>query len=220
MWRRGLWLLLLWFCRAGVRADDAQLWGVATVTFLDRAPWRAWLYTEARFSDDEPEVPAFIAAPRVRFEFHPLFSLGAGAARGEFAPPATGRDHRGFWRAEVEQQSRVGLGGPFQLRLRNRYEHAWWDDGADTDRTRHRVELYARAPADWRPLHGLYLQDEFFHNWTAGRWQENRIVPFGLEWRLAEKSRLRTAYQWQVFNRPAGQHVSHALLLLLDVPLK
>lgn len=220
MWRHGVWLLFFWFCRAGIRADDAQVWGMVSATVLEQSGWRAWLHAEGRASDADPTVPVFFVAPRVRYEFHPLFSLGVGMAVGESGPPASGLDPQGFWRAELEQQSRLPLGEAFQLRLRNRYEHSWFDGDTDAGRTRHRLELYVRAPADWRPLHGLYLQDEFFYNWTAGRWQENRVVPVGLEWRLAEKSRLRTAWQWQVFNRPAGRHVSHALVLLLDVPLR
>lgn len=219
MLRHGLRLLLLLLGYAPLRADDTQLQAVANVTFLERAAWRAWLYAEGRLSDDEPAVPLLIVAPRMQYQFHPLFSLGLGVGRGESAPPATGADRQGFWRSELEQQSRLALGGTGELRLRNRWEHAWRDDGGETDRSRHRLELYVRAPADWRPLHGFFLQDEFFYGWTAGRWQENRVVPFGLEWRLAGKSRLRTAYQWQLFNRAGGRHVSHVLGLQLDVPL-
>lgn len=202
------------------RADDAQFWTVANVTFLDAARWRAWVYAEARFSDDDPDFPGFVVAPRVRYEFEPWLGFGTGFARGESAPPGSGVDRRaGFWRSEVEQTSRVELGGALEVRLRNRWEHQWFDAGREADRTRHRVELHFPAPADWRPLQAVFVQDEFFYGWTAGDWLENRVVPCGLEWRLGGRSRLRTAYQWQLFNRQPRQHVSHALVLTLDVPL-
>lgn len=203
------------------QADDGQLWTTANVAFYDAASWRAWVYAEARFSDDDPSFPGFVVAPRVRYEFQPWFSLGVGAARGAASAPASGAGSlAGFWRLEVEQQSRLDLGGGLQFRLRNRWEHQWFDAGRESDRTRHRGELYLPAPGNWRPLHALFVQDEFFHGWTAGTWQENRVVPLGLEWRLGGSSRLRTAYQWQLFNRQPRQQVSHALVLMLDMPLR
>ncbi|HMO64603.1 MAG TPA: hypothetical protein PKE47_05165, partial [Verrucomicrobiota bacterium] len=66
--------MLLLLGLAPLRADDVQLQAVANVTFFEQAAWRAWLYAEGRWSDDDPAVPLLIAAPRVQYQFHPLFS--------------------------------------------------------------------------------------------------------------------------------------------------
>lgn len=205
-----------------VLGDDVQWRPALQVKALDTEHIDFVGYVEGRLSDTFPNPAGLVLSPQLKFDYIKHLQFGVNYTYNPQESPindagdtvATTQQ-----RVEFEVNPSLPLGHWAGVTFRNRYEHRWFDEGPPNDRSRHRVEVNVPL-RHLDPLKSVFAQYEFFYDWTHERNSENRITPFGLEWKLGGPLSLRTYYLLQ--SRRAGPtwYESHAVYTMLRVGFK
>jgi hypothetical protein len=224
---RGIVVIVLALVVAVVSARgqeaDYQYRAAANVSLFDVGRFNFTTYGEASWSSGETRPFAYLVSPRLSYRLTEWLTTGVNYTfiEASVLDAATGSvDRVDSQRAEFELNPGFRLGERFRFRLRNRYEHRWLANGTQDDRTRLRFEFYWETP-QWKPLKEIYAFDEVFIDWTNTRVSINRVMPLGLNWRLAERVGLRTFYFWEQRYGLNGKPTenSHVFYTLFDVRL-
>jgi hypothetical protein len=223
---RGVFHCAAVFAALGValspRGDDTQWRPALQLKALDTEHIDFVGYFEWRFSDAFPNPAGFVVSPQLKFDYLRNLQFGVNYTYNPFESPYNDAGDTVEviqQRAEFEVNPSVKLGHRAALVFRNRYEHRWFEDAPQNDRSRHRVELNVPLK-HCEPLKSVFAQYEFFYDWTHERHSENRITPVGVEWKLGGPMSLRTYYLLQSRRAGATWYDSHAVYTMLRVGFK
>lgn len=178
--------------------DDTGLWFAAfgngeIKSFGEENPYRWWLDTHLRLTDDTNGFQQSILRPGVGYEVHENQTLWAGYA-WILTSPILGEDydeHR-FWQQWTASPSH----GDWKLLHRSRFEQRWVETGEDIGlrwRQMHRVQKIFANDSRWS---WIGWDEAFFHfndsDWGAkGGFDQNRAF-LGLGFKRSPDARVRT----------------------------
>lgn len=184
-------------------ADDFGSWHALSVKFLDTEKWTLSAFGQLRFRDDSSELFAYQLSPQVIYKVSPYLRLGMNYTYLPTKPPG-GDDFLDQHRWETEINPRWPVNDWLTLELRNRFELRWLEGRSDTnERSRHRPQATFRLKG-LGPLESVFINNEFFYDYDAHRYNENRLVPLGLNFRVSDHVGFSTYYMlWSV--RGGGQ---------------
>jgi len=190
---------LVGMARAEVGAD---LWTWLDVTVWQEGPTRVHLFGHQAVGETAG-VTVQLISPRVKYRPTDWLELGAGLSTlrirnlftGEFAPQL---------RPELEVSPLFDFGKNWHLHWRNRMESRWDDfGGKPRPRLRHRFQ-FSRDMTGLGALKTFYLSNEWLIEFDRSDWVENRLVPAGLTFRLADWAHLDFFYMYRSFRFDDG----------------
>ncbi len=189
-------ILLALLTAALAHAEGFQGWYQNTVWLRLNERWSVGNYLDFRVDDGINGVHTYLVGPRVRYDLNKTWQLQLNTTFVEgLSADETSRPN--WFRLEFEANPTVPLGESFVFSMRNRFEWRWRDGDADYgDRIRIRPQL------DW-VLHkegffrGFFANNEFFYDFDADRFTENRLIPFGVILRPHQSVDLRMYYLWR-----------------------
>jgi hypothetical protein len=203
-------------------SDDIQWRPALQVKALDTEHIDFVGYVEWRFSDTFPNPAGLVLSPQIKFEYVKNLQFGVNYTYNPYESPYNEAGDTVSVtqnRVEFEINPTVKLRKWASLVFRNRYEHRWFDGAPENDRSRHRVEVNVPLKV-LAPVKSAFAQYELFYDWTHERNSENRITPFGIEWRLGGPMCLRTYYLIQTRRAGADWYTSNAVYTMLRVGFK
>ena len=177
-------------------AEGFQGWYQNTVWLRLNEKWSVGNYVDLRVDDAVSDIHTWMISPRVRYDVDKTWQLQLNTSFLEaFNADETSRPD--WFRLEFEINPTVPLGDAFVFSMRNRCEWRWRDGDAD-----HGFRLRIRPQLDWLLskeglFRGFYANNEFFYDFDADRFTENRLIPFGVILRPAQNVDLRFYYLWR-----------------------
>lgn len=197
-------------CTKAVAVDDFQTWQWLTVRVWKTNNFRLLLYGDNRMADTSGRQKLFILGPRVRYRLNPNLTLGAGYLFLDAQNLTTGT-----WRHEHRFDAaitpRFELSENTSLQFRNRLETRWRERADSVAyRSRHRLQL--RRDARLGPIEAIYCNNEFLIDYDQGRFNENRLIPAGVEFRVHQRSTISLFYMLQSVRRTTGQWDANHIL--------
>lgn len=174
--------------------DDVRYWSEFLFKIAETEHVKFSLYTEGRFYDDISEDGLHLVSPKISYDVWKYVKLGTNYTFLQFK---SGGEYRYQHRAEVEINPQFPIGAFAKFSNRNRVEFRWIEDrGSDNTRSRHRFRLSFPIKSI-KQLSSIYIDSEFFYNWSDHRYDENRSVPMGLSFNLSKKVKLNLFYMIQ-----------------------
>jgi nucleoside-specific outer membrane channel protein Tsx len=181
---------------AALRAgDDFGGWHSASLKWLDTSYVDLVTVGQARFRDNHGEANAHLLSQKAVFKAHENLNLGLAYT---WLPFKTGAgDWQDQHRIEIEANPHWTFAEVWTVSLRNRFETRWIEDRPETnERIRHRIRL-RRALDGLGPLRGVYAGNEFFYDLDDHDYNQNRLIPLGLSFKLHEKVGFNLYYMIQ-----------------------
>lgn len=204
-------------------AEDSQYRFGLNLRLLDTEYVDLALYGEFRENDDPAVLRSGVIAPRLTFDFWKSLPLGLNYTLIEtdnHRPPPVGDLWQSQQRLELEANPHWQLTDSLSLRTRNRLEFRWISGRPDMNtRSRHRLELAQRIEKA-KPLQSVFANYEFFYDLEKMRNSEHRLVPLGLEFKLAGPVSLKTYYLWQHAETRTSWLTTHNFYTVFDVSFK
>ncbi len=180
--------------------DDFQYWSQYSLKMIDTEKIDWSIYTEGRFYNDAKDVGLYLVSQKIKYDFFKHLSLGTNYTYLQFKTNNTVASRSEFkyqHRAELEINPHWSFGDVLKFDSRNRVEFRWIEDkGSYNTRSRHRLN-FTFPIKNKRFLKGIYANSEFFYNIAENQYDENRSVPIGLNFKLNDKSSLKTFYMIQ-----------------------
>ena len=172
--------------------------------------FRLLLYGDNRMANNSGRQKLFILGPRVRYRLNPNVTVGAGYLFLDVQNLAT-RTWRHEHRLDMAVTPRFELSNNLSFQFRNRLETRWRErsNGAGF-RSRHRLQL--RRSVDLGPFEALYCNNEFFVDYEEGRFNQNRLIPAGAEFRVHKRSTVSLFYMLQSSRRATGRWDANHIL--------
>jgi hypothetical protein len=199
-------------------ADDFGSWHALSLGVFENARWTVTGISQVRLRDDSSQLFAYVLSPQVVFKAGPYLRLGANYT---FLPakPAGRSDFLDQKRWEFEVNPRWPVNDRLTLELRNRYELRWLEGRPGTnERSRHRPQASLRT-THTGPLESVFANNEFFYDYRAHRYTENRLVPVGLNFRVNPRAGFRAYYMVRSVRGPARWSHTHVLGTQLSLKL-
>ncbi len=195
-WRPGMTgvFALLAMCSPWARGgEDVGSWHALSLRFFDNEHWTLSTVGQVRFRDDSSELFAYGVTPQVAYKASAYLRLGMNYT---YLPtkPAGGDDFLDQHRWETEVTPRWPVNDWLTLDLRNRFELRWLEGKPGTnERSRHRPQatFYLNG---FGPLESIYVNNEFFYDFDDHLYNQNRLVPLGLNLRLNSHAVFTTCY--------------------------
>ncbi len=189
-------ILLALLTAALAHAEGMQGWYQNTVWVRLNERWSVGNYLDFRVDDAINGNHTWMVSPRVRYDLDKVWQLQLNTSFLE-ALNADETARPDWFRLEFEANPTVPLGESFVYSMRNRFEWRWRDGDAD-----YGFRIRIRPQLDW-VLHkegffrGFYANNEFFYDFDADRFTENRLIPFGVILRPHQSVDLRMYYLWR-----------------------
>ena len=209
-WRIALLILLtplaVW------AADDFQTWQWLSLTlwkeegFRQDDKWLVQYYADNRMADDSRRQKVVLTGPLAKYLVGDNLELEAGylaVGSRNLTTDLWSQEHRMLY----EVNPRFRLGERWNLHNRNRLEFRWRESRPLALRSRHRLQLRYRL--DWGPLRAAYSNNEFFYDYEQNRYNENRLIPIGLDFKTGTKSSISLFYMIQSVRRPTTWDDNH-----------
>jgi len=178
------WLILLAALTISPgRADDFGSWHALSFRYLHSTHWDLTAFAQLRYHDDSSELFAYYLSQQVSYKVSPYLKLGMNYT---YLPtkPIAGDEFVDQYRWETEIIPRWPINERLTLDLRNRLELRWFaDQDGVNKRSRHRPQAIIRV-IGMAPLESLSINNEFFYDYDIGEYNENRLIPLGLNFRL------------------------------------
>jgi len=156
-----------------------------SVAFDEREMGRVTLsgYVQVRLHDDSSELRQLYLSQLVDIEAHERIGLGINYTYLPTRSALTG-DFLYQHRIELEAIPRWPAGNRLRFDVRNRLEIRWLEGKSGTnERSRHRAQGRYVMPDRGR-LTAVFANNEFFYDWDESKYNENRLTPVGLTFRL------------------------------------
>ena len=199
--------------RAG---DDFGSWHALSLKFHDDERWTLSAVGQLRFRDASSEWFAYQLSPQVVYKVSPYLRLGMNYTYLPTKPPGSD-DFLDQHRWETEINPRWPVNGWLTLDLRNRFELRWLEGRRGTnERSRHRPQANLKVKG-LGPLESIFINNEFFYDYVAHRYSENRLVPLGLSFHVSEHVGFSTYYMLQSVRANGDWNNSHVLGTQLSV---
>lgn len=198
---------LLWAARGA--DSDFQTWQWYTIPFYEAGNFRFQGFFETRWDDNSSHFQLALISPQVDYKILPYTRAGLNYTfiRSDSFDP----DYQDQHRLEPQISNSFPLLDRLHLVTRNRMEFRWIDGKEEVDqRIRSRIGLEYELK-DLGPLTGIYANNEIFYDITAGRFNENRAVPFGIEFTLNKNVTLDVFSMIQSVEQPHGWKQNYIL---------
>lgn len=198
-------------------ADDLQGWHRVSFSVWQKGRWEAQFSAEGRWMEDSSRLHEYLFTPQITWQANEHLQAGmAYTLLGVRDATGFNSDHR----LELELNPHWELAEWVRLDLRNRLEVRFREGpGNGTERTRHRVQFSI-------PLHhtgalkSLFVNNEVFLDLDHHQFNQNRLTPLGLSFRLNEHAQLRLFYLLQSTRTRADWNHAHALGTHLQFQLR
>jgi hypothetical protein len=180
--------------------DDSQAWPALSLKLVNKKPWSLTTYVESRFADEDNPQRLWLISERIGYAALSNLMLGVNYTFLHYRVPAVapvqGQPEEPWisqHRLEFEANPHWG-NAHVKIALRNRFEIRWTEDASEENyRSRHRLEVTFPISKTGL-LESVLISDEPFYDYSAGEFNENRFIPLGVNWRLAEEVTLRIYY--------------------------
>jgi len=198
-------------------ADDLQSWHRLSLSVWQKDRWEAQFSAEGRWMEDSTRLHEYLFTPQITWQANEHLQAGmAYTLLGVRDATGFNNDHR----LELELNPHWELTDWVRLDLRNRLEVRFREGpGNGTERTRHRLQLSF-------PLHhtgalkSLFVNNEAFLDLDRHQYNQNRLTPLGLSFRLNEHTQMRIFYMLQSTRIRADWDHAHALGTHLQFQLR
>lgn len=187
--------LLVSAISAAHAGDDFGGWHSASVKWLDTPYVDLITLGQIRAREEHGEVNGYLLSQRFELAAHENLALAAAHTWLPFKTATGGwQDQQ---RVELEANPRITFARNWTVSLRNRIEFRWVEDFFETsNRLRHRPQI-ARQLHNLGPLRTIYASNEIFYDLDQHDLNQNRLIPFGLGFKLHEKVGLNLYYMIQ-----------------------
>lgn len=195
-------MLSSWSCAEADAANDFQTWQWLTIRVWKTNEFRVVLYGDNRMGGNSGRQSLYIFGPRIANRVTPNWNLGAGYLFldiQDLAARTWSHEHR----LDFAVSPNLPLTEKLSLHSRNRIELRWLErtKGA-IPRSRHRLQLRYRINRG--AIESVYCNNEFLIDYRQGKYNENRLVPAGIGFRLHEHASVDLFYMLQSVRKPVG----------------
>lgn len=191
------------------RADEWDHWNQQIVDGPKLGRWKPWFYADTRTGLETGEMTGYVLSPRIRYAL--AEGLNAEVHYSWVSTRNAAGEYIDQHRAEFELNPNWRLGKRWTAVFRNRVEVRWIENQTGINpRTRHRLHL-EYAVEGMGPLTSLFWEEEAIFEYNGVHLSENRLVPFGLGFRLGEHAGLRLYYTWRPLKLKNGWEDTHFL---------
>lgn len=197
-------VLILGLCpKAAVAFDDNEYWSYFQLTHYKIGKWSLNSIEEVRIKDDIKYPKYYSVGPRIvytasdhlNFATYNFFIRRAPVASDDFIT----ENRLGF-----EATPSWDLNCRTKLLIRNRLEFRWiQNEGSNNTRFRQRWEFRFATPW-WKQINYLYCSDECFYSFKTNLFEENWLIPLGLDIQLDKKSDVQVYYMIQIQRSAQG----------------
>lgn len=186
--------LLLFGTLSGLSAEEWWAWATADV--WQSGPFTGSMFLGSRFDLDDGAI-AQTLAPRLKYELVSWLDAGVNFSLLNIDSAAPNDQHL-QGRPELELNPKFNLTKHLRLDWRNRIEWRWNEgNGLTSHRSRHRLQLAYTLPHPLGPLRRVFANNEWLLDLHGHGWNENRLVPAGLTFRLSPQADLDVFYLLQ-----------------------
>ena len=191
--------------------SDGQVWSSLTFNLFKKTAHSLSFYAEGRFRDNASEGYGYFFGPIYRYKASPRITLGLGAKMIHFKG---GSGFSKLHRIEAETNIKFKDTGKWRFDNRTRYEYINREVGAAYNRWRARFRMNWKAN---RPgvIKGYFVSNEAFHRSEFGGISQNRLVPFGMTWKLSEKLSFDTYLMYHYVHRSSENNYVLGISLML-----
>lgn len=179
--------------------DDFQYWSRYALKAIDTQYLDYTSYWEFRVFDDASDISLWYASQRFNVDAHQYLGLGLNYTylENEVTKGGGEEEFKYQHRLELEITPRWQYKDGIKLKNRNRMEFRWIEDqGSDNGRYRQMWAL--EIPTKKIPIvKSIYANNEFFFDLNKEKYNQNRLVPFGIIIDLPGKSSFQLFYMIQ-----------------------
>lgn len=187
---------------APARGDDFGGWHALSVKYLDTDHWTLAAFGQLRYRDSASELFAYQLSQQVTYKASRWLHLGLNYSYLPFKRGASDEflEHH---RLEPAITPRWIVNEWLTLDLRNRIDLSWIENTENpVEKLRERPQAVVRIKG-LNPLESIFINNEFFYDFDAGRYNENRFIPLGLNFRLHRHAGFSLYYMLRSV-RPGG----------------
>ena len=171
------------------RADDFGTWQWTTVDLYKGEKWSAAFFNELRWIEGSRDFSLALQGPTARYLATPDTSFGLSAYYLHVQRGYLLDDTNQAW-LELDMLNSWHPVENLTLSLRTMFENRWLEDPhTSVQISRHRLGA-AWTLHDCGPLTKIYANNEFFYDWDAGEFNENRAIPLGVSFHLCDWANL------------------------------
>ncbi len=196
-----VYIILILLAAGSARAeDDFQYWSRFSFTPIKTEKLSYTNFSELRIREDSSNLGLWYTSQR--FKVTPLkyaeFGINYTYLESEVdLSKGRGNEWKFQHRLELEVNPKWTFDNGFLLKNRNRLEFRWIEDkGSDNARLRQLWELDIPIKKfEW--LKSIFLNNEYFIDFSRQTINENRVIPIGLNFKLPGGVSLQTFYMIQ-----------------------
>jgi len=171
--------------------DDFQFWNQLQVKTLDTKYVDLLTLIDNRIKDDATTLGVSELSEKIKYDFWKNLSLGTNYTyvSAKAFSASSGRDELKFQhRLEFEVTPHGAMGDWLKFDWRNRVEFRWIEDNG-ADNMRYRSKMIFEFPVkNHLPLKSISVSDEFYYDQNVHEYNENWLVPVGLNFQVNAKT--------------------------------
>lgn len=188
------------FPSATFAEDDFQYWSRYALKVIDTKYFDYTNYWEFRVFEDASDIGLWYTSQKFSVDAHPYLSLGLNYTylENEGVNKISKDDEFKYQhRLELEVNPHWQYKDWIKLKNRNRMEFRWIEDQG-SDNGRYRQMWAVEVPIKNVPvLKSIYVNNELFFDLNKEKYNQNRLIPFGVTLSLPGKSSLQIFYMIQ-----------------------
>lgn len=187
--------------------DDFQYWQWLTVKKIDTKHVDLLTHGQYRWVDDATRTGLYLISERLVWDSFQNIKFQINYTRLQSKSPKKRYTFQNRYELEANPELRAGK---WKWMNRNRVEFRHIENkGSDNTRSRHRLQV-GRGP--------IFSNAEFFYDYRADQYNENRIIPLGWTGNIRKVIRIELFYMFQSVrsadwktNQVLGTHITLAL---------
>ena len=187
-------ICVLLFPKPHYGSDDFQYWSWLTAKAVDTEKVDINLHAQIRYRDDASQTALYLISPRLSLDFFRNLNFGINYTHLQVRKTnaSTGATNYLYQhRYELEANPHWDIKKIAKIKNRNRVEFREIENsGSDHTRFRH---LWSVGFPKWH----LSSSAEFFYDFKASEYNENRIMPIGLDFDIFKKVNFQVFYMAQ-----------------------
>ena len=175
-------------------SNDGQYWWKTQIKEWDGEKIDVNLEAEARFNEGISNLSTWRLAQKLVYSPKKNLDLGIGY-RFVKSRNGAGDPFKHRHRLEVEVNPHFQFLGKLKVATRNRLELRWKENRGGELFPRFRPRILVSTPANWFPgLEEIAVGNEFFYDFDADKYNQNRLYPLRAKFRLTPKLGLTLYY--------------------------
>jgi len=188
-----LWLFFFVSLLPSLGNDDLQFWGAFTKKLYVTENYKFDFYGETRVGDNLSDPFGYFFGPRFQYTGHRFLMLGLAAKFIHFKSGDSGFAKTQRYEGELGVKFNFLDGWNFQNR--NRFEYFRRENRADKTRIRSRLKFTRRT--DKLGIGKIFMANEFFYEPKISEFTSNRMIPFGVGFKLTKDISMDVYYLWE-----------------------